>query len=93
MATKKSPAKSKPAPKPKVSSITRAAQKAVLENESQPGLAAALAVLKALRRRALDKPGVLKFLNAAYDEVKAGGGQDGGTKADPAGPQDPPTTS
>lgn len=83
MATKKAPAKAKVR---KVSAITSAAQKAIDANApGKQGLAAALAVIKKLKDRAKDKPGIVKFLDAAYQEVRGGGGQDGGG-ADPGGP-------
>lgn len=87
MATKKAPPAKTPAPK--VSSITKAAEAAIKKNPKRRAFAASLAVIKELQKRA-DKPAIVKFLEAAYKEVKLGGGQDGGDNADPNGPSTKP---
>jgi len=82
--TKKAAAKKVAAPK--ISKITLAASGAIKRNPKRQGFSAALAVIKELQKRAAGKVAILKFLDAAYQEVKVGGGHDGGEQADPTGP-------
>lgn len=73
------------------SSIVITAREKVNVNPRNPAMAAALAVIHQLATRALalpkaEKAIVQKFLNAAYAEVKDGGGSNGGAAADPFPP-------
>ena len=73
------------------SSIVINAREKVNVNPRNPAMAASLAVIHQLAKRALALPAaekaiVQKFLNAAYAEVKKGGGSNGGAAADPFPP-------
>ena len=72
--------------KPKVSKITKAAEAAIERNPKRKAFAASLAVIKALIKRADEKQAIIKFLEDAYQEVKVGGGHDGGVGASADGP-------
>ena len=73
------------------SNIVIKAKEKVGVNPRNPAMAAALAVIHELAKRALalppaDRVIVQKFLTAAYEEVKKGGGSNGGAAADPFPP-------
>jgi hypothetical protein len=100
-AEKKEPKPPAPPPTPQkwkrgdpTSSIVINAREKVNVNPRNPAMAASLAVIHQLAKRAFALPDaekaiVVKFLIKAYEDVKKGGGSNGSAAADPFPPPEP----
>ncbi len=82
--------KAPPKPTPITSPIVLSVAKVLRSRRKNLPLHAALAVIYQMAREAKDNDAVMAYLDRAYQQVKDGGGSEGGANAEPFPPADDP---